>query len=119
MPRSISATFLFFDREIDTLNPLGSAVTPVTLVCVRITSSQDYDLPILQAMQVGNQIINRFRRERFAKRWHHPSAIQDGLLHEPIVGGQSARQKFPFEQSFHRRPIQASGRICIVAGSTI
>jgi hypothetical protein len=66
-------------------------------------------------MQICDEIIELLLVKRVALRRHHPAAIHDRLLDEPVVRRQPARQELLLVESLEARPLAPRRRIRIVA----
>jgi len=67
-------------------------------------------------VEVGEEGAELVVGESVAGRGHHAASVEDGLGDEAVVGGESAREEFAFEEAFEAGAFGAAGGVGVVAG---
>src|SRR5881392_2002016 len=72
-----------------------------------------------QRMQISDHLCNLLRGHGVSHGRHHPSAMQNGFLHEMIIGEQTAGQVLLLVESHHAGSLKGLGRIGAMANGAI
>ena len=67
-------------------------------------------------MEIGEKIVELLWSQSAACGGHHIAAVENGLAHEALVGGQAARQERFLEEPFQNGPVLPGNRMRVVAG---
>src|ERR1700694_3286661 len=72
-----------------------------------------------QRVQIGDHVIHLLLGEAGAHGRHHVAATNNSLLHEPVIGDQSAGEIFLLVQALQGGPLERFGVVSAMADRAV